>query len=236
MTVLQKADGPDELLQEERLAKEESQPFLNSNDSAATAVPVVEDNGVVCKEIGLDDEDNLSTDEKSVGKDESSLDHRHQVGSTEAEHIHEQIDPLSNSVKSLVSPPSPHPSPPSIPLPPVTPFSAQEKRHAPLTVDKTSTQLLRNALFSPVSSAKQSSIATPTSSSISVAAAAAATEERRTIEVVDSANERKQLHFQPSNDSDKVVPEEKGPTMEELTNSLHEFEDFFYTSNTNCSL
>lgn len=217
----------------------ESGPPLNSElGLAVIAIPAIVDTESDCEEKAHDNVGNTSKDEESVGKYESLLEHQHPVGSTQAEHIHydsavvvqsvDQYKPLSYSMCSLVSPPSPPPSSSQpLPLPPVTPFPAQEKGYAPPTVDKTSTQLLRNALFSPVSAAKASSTATPT-------ATTAAIEVRRINEVIESANERKELHLQlqlqPPNDSDEGNQQEKGPTLEELTNSLHEFEDFFYTS------
>jgi hypothetical protein len=130
------------------------------------------------------------------------------------------------SQKSHSRPPLPPPSPPVTPPPPPPSFSADKKGYAPVIVDKTSTQLLRNALFSPASSTKPS----PTTVvPIKVVDAG----ERLFSNVVDSDSPKPERDLPPhlQNDDRADQPEEQVLTVEELTNSMHDLEDFFYTSN-----
>ena len=218
-------DGDSEIL-----AQAESQlPFSRDVDVTSTAMPRVEEKEVSCEDKNL--VPCMNSDE-ILGKVEFSpsfvdrlesdrIQDNSVVEVCQRDLAHDNVS--TPSQKSHSRPPPPLP-PPVTPPPPS--FSADKKGYAPVTVDKTSTQLLRNALFSPASSTKPSLTAVVP---IKVVDAG----ERLISNVVDSDSPKPERDLPPhlQNDDRADQPEEKGLTVEELTNSMHDLEDFFYTSN-----
>ena len=223
-------DGDSEIL-----AEAESQlPFSRDVDVTSTAMPRVEEKELSCEDKNL--VPCMSSDE-ILGKVEFSPSF---VDRLESDRIQDNsvvevcqrdlapdnVSTPSQKSHSRPSLPPPPQSPPVTPPPPPPSFSADKKGYAPVTVDKTSTQLLRNALFSPASSTKPSLTAVVP---IKVVDAG----ERLISNVVDSDSPKPERDLPPhlQNDDRADLPEEKGLTVEELTNSMHDLEDFFYTSN-----
>ena len=223
-------DGDSEILAQ----AESLLPFSRDVDVTSTAVPRVEEKEVSCEDKNL--VPCMSSDE-ILGKVEFSPSF---VDRLESDRIQDNsvvevcqrdlapdnVSTPSQKSHSRTPPPSPQ-SPPVTPPPPPPSFSADKKGYAPVTVDKTSTQLLRNALFSPASSTTKPSPTTVVPIKVVDAG------ERLFSNVVDSDSPKPERDLPPhlQNDERADQPEEKGLTVEELTNSMHDLEDFFYTSN-----